>query len=30
MKKSLAAMSDADRDAAWVDVCKVIKDTINP
>ena len=29
-KKPLAAMSDARRDAAWVDVCKVIKDTINP
>ena len=28
-KKSLAAMSNTDRDAAWVEVCKVIKDTID-
>ena len=26
----LAAMSKADREAAWVDICKVIKDTITP
>ena len=28
-KKPLAAMSATKRDAAWVEVCKVIKDTIN-
>ena len=26
----LAAMSKADREAAWVDICKVIKNTITP
>ena len=29
-KEPLAAMSDTNRDAAWVDVCKTIKAKINP
>ena len=29
-KRPLTAMSDANRDAAWVDVCKATKDTIAP